>query len=161
MTALDSSTLKFWESVGLWGFVFVWVGVAGEGIEIFIKLFRPKLYERKKLCLDVIGAVFWIVLVMALAVEFLGNVKAMRIADAENTRLDGLASAATERAANAELKVEQLRKENAQLEIKLQPRRITAAQREKFIELLKDSPKCPVKIFVGREDDETPPFLSS
>jgi hypothetical protein len=169
MTALDSSSLKFWEVVGLWGFIFVWVGVAGEGVEIFIKLFQRKLYERKKFCLDVIGAVFWIVLVIGLAVEFLGNVKAMRIADSINSRLDAEAGQARQNAgaaielaaqigttnAQLSLRVEELRSANLALELKLQPRRITAQQRDKFIELLKEAPKCPVKVFVGREDDET------
>jgi hypothetical protein len=107
MITFDSSSLKFWESVGLWGFVFVWVGVAGEGVEIFIKFFRPKLYNRKKSCLDAIGAVFWIVLVVALAVEFIGNIKAMRIADAENARLN-------ERASKFELAAAELEQQMAQ-----------------------------------------------
>ena len=130
MTVVDLSSLKFWESVGLWGFVFVWVGVAGEGAEIFTKLLLPKLYKQRQRCFDRIGAFFWVVLVVALATEFLGNVKAMRIADAENTRLDGLASAANERAANVEsnnvalsLHVEELRKANAVLEAQISPRR--------------------------------------
>jgi hypothetical protein len=65
------------------------------------------------------------------------------------------AGEANERAANSELKVEELRKQNAELTIRLQPRRITQQQRDKFIELLKNSPKFPVKIFVGRKDTET------
>jgi hypothetical protein len=124
MTALDSASLKFWESVGLWGFIFVWVGVAGEGVEIFIKLFQRKLYERKKFCLDVIGAIFWAVLVVALAVEFLGNVKAMRIAESINSQLDveagrarKEAGAAIERAGIAEQKASEANERAAKFEL--------------------------------------------
>ncbi len=138
MTALDSASLKFWESVGLWGFIFVWVGVAGEGVEIFIKLFQRKLYERKQFCLDVIGAAFWVVLVVALAVEFWGNVRAMRIADSINSQLDAEAGkarkdagAAIERAAIIESnnvvlsqRVEWLRSNNIALEQQMAPREI-------------------------------------
>lgn len=120
MNSLDSTSLTFWESVGLWGFIFVWVGVAGEGVDIFIKLFCKKLHERKKHSLDVIGAVFWVVLVIALAIEFLGNVQAMRIADLINSRLNDeagqarkAAGEANERASTNEAQVATLEKETA------------------------------------------------
>lgn len=101
MTPIDPSALKFWESVGEWGFIFVWVGVAGEGIEISIKLFCPKLYDKKKSCLDLIGAIFWLVLVAALAVEFWGNHKAMQLADSMNSQLNTEAAQARKDAAEA------------------------------------------------------------
>src|ERR1035438_1455022 len=91
MTALDSSSLKLWESVGLWGFVFVWVGVAGEGAEIIAKLRFKESFKRHEHSWDICSGICWLILVVALAVEFIGNVNAMRIADRENTRLDGLA----------------------------------------------------------------------
>jgi hypothetical protein len=149
MTSLDLTSLKFWESVGLWGFVFVWVGVAGEGVEIFIKLFRAKLYDRKKRIFDVIGAVFWIILVVALATEFLGNMKAMQIADGVNSRLNAeagqarkdageamkQAGAAIERAAMVEsnnavlsLRIEELHSNNLALEQQMQPRLIESSR---------------------------------
>lgn len=169
MTALDSASLKFWESVGLWGFIFVWVGVAGEGVEIFIKLFNRKLYERKQFCLDVIGAAFWIVLVVALAVEFLGNEKAMRIADSINTQLDieagqarKEAGQANERAAKDELAVAVLTSNNLVLQKEVlalnTPRRIMGEQRDKFITLLcnpHNVSKIPIKVIVGESDSET------
>jgi hypothetical protein len=172
MTALDSSSLKFWESVGLWGFVFVWVGVAGEGVEIFIKLFQRKLYERKKFCLDVIGAVFWIVLVVALAVEFFGNVRAMRIADSINAQLDAEAgqarkdaSAAIELAAKIGTTNAQLVASNLDLSIELEklrhPRIITPEQRERFIEILSEAhnfSKTRIVVITGNTDRETERF---
>ncbi len=154
MSALNASSLKFWESVGLWGFVFVWVGVAGEGAEIFAKLLLPKLYKARQRCFDVIGAFFWIVLVLALAAEFLGNVKAMRISDTENATLGRLASAANERAESTALQVETLRKENIALNAKLNPRVITAAQREEFLSIVSRWPKAVVKVFVGEKNAE-------
>jgi hypothetical protein len=174
MTALDSSSLKFWESIGLWGFIFVWVGVAGEGVEIFIKLFRRKLYERKKFCLDVIGAAFWVVLVVALAVEFLGNAKAMRIADSINSQLDAEAGqarkdagAAIERAAMVESNNLVLRSNVLELQItleqitnavaKLQPRRLTWDQMDWLTIFLNGRDKSkdePVKLRADHEDPE-------
>ncbi len=52
------------------GTVFVFVGVVGEGIEIcakFIFRFRSSKFDR---ILDLIGGVFWIVLVIGLTIEF-------------------------------------------------------------------------------------------
>jgi len=141
-------------------------------VEIFIKLFRRKLYDRKKFCLDVIGAAFWVVLVVALAVEFWGNVKAMRIADSINSQLDAEAGqarkdagAAIERAALIESnnvalswQVEELRSNNIVLEARLLPRTITPQQETNFISLCANIPKMPIKILIGLEDNETESF---
>ena len=53
------------------------------------------------------------------------------------------------------LRVEELRSNNIALELKLQPRRITQNQIVKFIDLLRNRPKCPVKVCVGVADNET------
>lgn len=165
MTALDLSSLKIWESVGEWGFVFVWVGVAGEGVEIFIKLFRPNLYDRKKFCLDVIGAIFWMILVAGLAVEFWGNHKAMRIADAENARLHVFAANTESNSIALSLTVEELRKQNDKLKAAMPRRTISEIQREVFIEVLSNtknvSPKIPIKIIVGNTNQEADDFAQA
>jgi hypothetical protein len=179
MPSADLSWFNFWELVGEWGFVFVIAGVAGEGIEIFIKLFRPKLYNRKKSCLDIIGAIFWIILVVALAVEFLGNFKAIQIAGRINAELHATASQAekeagqaNERASTNELAAKQLeiqltetKTELANAETRLvqiknaiPPRQIPEKQRELFISTLLQtnalsSPKIDIKVFVQDVDD--------
>lgn len=96
MTALDSSSLKFWEVFSEIGFVLVIVGVAGEAVELFERLVRRKsarIFWAK---------VFWGILVFGLAMEFLGSHNASRIADTENAKLSKLAGEAAERAAKAE-----------------------------------------------------------
>jgi hypothetical protein len=172
MTALDSSSLEFWELVGLWGFIFVWVGVAGEGAEIFTKLLLPKVYRARHRCFDVIGAFFWIVLVVALAVEFIGNVKAMQITDRENARLNSEAGQARkdageaiEQAALASLRTASveatnlvLRAKVVELELKLQPRRITMEQVRKFMFLTEKVEKVPIKILITAEGRDTETF---
>jgi hypothetical protein len=152
MTALDSSSLKLWESVGLWGFVFVWVGVAGEGAEIIAKLRFKESFKRHEHSWDICSGICWLILVVALAVEFIGNVNAMRIADRENTRLDGLASAANERAANIE-------SNNIVLQAKMLPRRITPTQTEAFLRLLNSAPKGNITIGCRHPDNESINFM--
>jgi len=66
-----------------------------------------------------------------------------------------------EQIAKLENKTEELRKQNDAFEIKLQPRRITAEQREKFIKIMSyanNFSKMPIKVFVGKSDYETDNF---
>lgn len=101
MMPFDSSSLKFWESVAEWGFIFVLVGVVGEGLEIGAKIFFPIVYKKRERCLDIIGGVFWVVLVLALGVELLGSHKARLIADRVNSRLNKEAGDTRKDAADA------------------------------------------------------------
>jgi hypothetical protein len=152
MTVLDSAALKTWESVGLWGFVFVWVGVAGEGAEIIAKLRFKKSFKKHEHSWDIVSGICWLILVVALAVEFMGNVNAMRIADRENTRLADLASAANERAANIE-------SNNIVLQAKMLPRTITPTQKEAFVKLLNNAPKGEITIGCRHPDNESINFM--
>jgi len=47
MVALDSSVLKFWEALADWGTWLVIIGVAGEGIEILLKILERKCKNEK------------------------------------------------------------------------------------------------------------------
>jgi len=164
MTALDSSWLKFWEFVSEFGFIMVIVGVVGEGTELVVKWI-----ERRKGKATAPTKVRWLlpvetlsfaILVVGLGMEFLGSHNAMRIADAQNVRLNGLASAANERAANTESNNLVLRSNVVALELKIQPRTITGIQQEKFIKLLTNVPKCPIRIHCGNVDNETKIYAS-
>jgi hypothetical protein len=80
------------------------------------------------------------------------------------------AGQAKERAANTEsnnaallMRVEELRNQNLGLASKViaaQPRRITPKQYTDFIEALRNKPKGPVRVIVGREDSETQTYAA-
>ena len=57
--------------------------------------------------------------------------------------------------ADVEKQVEEFRKANIELKIKLQPRTITAEQRERFVAVLKDSPKGAISLYAQAKDIET------
>jgi hypothetical protein len=169
MESPNDLLLVSWRSFGDWGFKLVIIGVIGEVlaaiVEFISEKFFQKFFEKWKPRLRLIEIISVGVLIFGLAMEYKGHKEETHILDLDNATLNAKAGDAIERAANIEsnnvalsLKVEELRSANITLELKLQPRRITAQQRDKFIELLKDSPKCPVKIIVGREDDETETF---
>src|SRR3989442_871391 len=88
MNILDSESLKMWEAVADLGFKGVIFGVAGEGVEICIKLFAKKWWNKWQRPLEIIGAIFWMILVVGLAVEYKGNKEVVKLIDAENGRLD-------------------------------------------------------------------------
>lgn len=148
MFSLDAVSLKVWESVAEWGFVLVFVGVAGEGGEIVAKLFFKNSFKKRERAWDICSAVFWLVLVVGLAVELIGTHMATRIADRENARL-------TKEASVARLEAAQANERTVQLEIKALPRRISIKQRDEFIRLTKGSPKALVRVIAMTEDKET------
>jgi hypothetical protein len=181
MTSLDSASLKFWESVAEWGFRMVFIGVAGEGAEIIAKLFFIKSFKKHEHLWDVFSAICWLILVVGLAIEFKGTHNVTGLADSENARLTDEAAIARREAGQAneraaiiesnsialsltveglrsnnlvvEKQVEELHKENLLLET----RTITQNQMEAFTNILRNTLKCPVRVFVqsGNEDFET------
>jgi hypothetical protein len=157
MTAFDSSWLKFWEFVSEFGFIMVIVGVVGEGIELVVEWGERRkgkaIAPKKPRWLLPVETFSFAILVIGLAMEFLGSHNAMRIADAENVRLNGLASAANERAANTESNNLVLQAKVLQLENKLrtQVRQITPTDNDEFIAFLRNCQhKKPVKVFVEK-----------
>jgi len=85
----------------------------------------------------------------------------------EAAKTDKDAADAIERAANAEIKVtglnlrvEELRKANDELEAKLQDRRITPEQMDKFVILSSKIRKIPIKIWVPTEGRDTETFAN-
>jgi len=142
MTALDSASLKFWESVGECGTVLVIVGVTGEALEIVLKWIEHKAKshcfnkwcEEQKFLLDVfLPGVFWILVVGGLILEFRGSHKAQLIVQQENNRI-------TQELDNSKKSIEALVKENTQVRGELSKvdsmakRRImTAGQEQAFM----------------------------
>jgi hypothetical protein len=148
MNPLDPGSLKFWETFGELGFILVVIGVVGEGIEILPKLLKPELYERNKRTLEKIGLSFWIILILGLAAEFLGNHKAMRIANSINAKLN-------EEAANARKEAAEANERTAAIQLRIQPRTITKAQSDEFIKLCEGLARTPIKVMMGMHDAET------
>jgi hypothetical protein len=242
MSSSDALWLKIWGAFAAIGFIMVIIGVIIEGVEHFKKF--PRKEHARKLQIEKIG---WFIVVIGLAMEFLGDSAAKRISDREAARLNKeagdarkdageafkLGSIANERAATNELQVAELNKEssiarltaanaekaagmaieraakleearvilekdvaesrkqvleitlftalvgttNAQLvatnlliekqveEVQKQnmlvaARQITQSQLEKFTNILKGVPRCPVRVFVqdGTETYETENF---
>jgi hypothetical protein len=183
MSIPDSSSLKFWEFVSELGFLAVIVGVIGESAELVVKWGRKRRLRkwlnkhiRRQLVFLVktvdprllpVETAFFIVLVIGLAAEFLGSHMAMQIADRESARLNAEAGqarkdagAAIERAANVESTNLVLRAKVAQLELKLQPRRITMEQVRAFVYLAENIEKIPIKIVITTSGPEESTFAS-
>jgi hypothetical protein len=96
MTAFDPGSLSHWESFADWGTKFVIVGVAGEGLELFIKFIARPLRKRASWrhffhkadpWIDFVGTVFWIMVVCGLWAEFKGNHMSKIILDKDNAQL--------------------------------------------------------------------------
>jgi hypothetical protein len=91
MTFMDSSSLTFWEIISEVGFILVIVGVVGEGAELvveWIKRHEPEGTRKKRKWLLPVETLSFVILVVGLALEFLGSHEAMRIADAQNASLN-------------------------------------------------------------------------
>jgi hypothetical protein len=149
------------------GLVLVIVGVAGEGIEIVWKLLVRKRSEKLDLALDSIGAFFWIILIVGLALEIPDAART----DKEAAESNKLAGQANERASTNELAAKQLEIQLGETKIELAnaethliqiknaipPRQIPEKQKELFIATLLDtnilSPKIDIKVFVQDVDD--------
>jgi len=175
MSLFSGWSLDAWETLGDIGTVMVIIGVAGEGIEILVKWKRKEWYHKNESKIDLIGGVFWMLVVAGLAIEFRGNYKAKKIEEENTARLNieaanarREAGAANERAANSELKVaqlaigvEQLRSNNLVLASAIAPRRITPLQKETFLRILNDPDnvcKSHITVFMAKVDQETENF---
>jgi hypothetical protein len=109
MSAEDAALLKFSESVADFGTWLVIIGVAGEGIEIGLKILRHKLKNenflgwcnRHEFSIEIWGAIFWLMVVAGLAVEFSGNHDGKIVLDRQNAELYEQGKFAEERAENA------------------------------------------------------------
>jgi len=99
------------------------IGVAGEGVEIVLKIMQHKLTNEnflawcklQEFAIEIWGAVFWIIVVIGLAVEFRYGHKAKTITDAENVRLIQNAAELRQRAANTESNLVVLNKATLEL----------------------------------------------
>lgn len=100
MNPLDSWWFEFWESVATIGIILLILGCVLEGVGHF-KTFRRD-ESAKKHRIEKLG---WFILVVGLSMEFVGDHKAKRYADAENARLTEQAGSANERAALAQLQL--------------------------------------------------------
>jgi uncharacterized membrane protein len=145
MSSSDAFWLSIWEVLATIGFIIVIIGVVIEGVEHFAK-FAKKEHSRK-LRIEKLG---WFLVVLGLAMEFLGDHAAKRISDREAARLNAeagdarrIAGDANERAANTE-------SNNLVLQAKLKTRIITEDERKEFIECLRGQPRGVVKISFDR-----------
>jgi hypothetical protein len=111
MTAAVSSSLSSWEMLADWGTLLVIIGVAGEGIELALKILDRKSkserfknwYKRHEFSIEICGVIFWMMVVVGLVMEFRGNHKSQQIVKVENTRITEEAGEARKLAARAEL----------------------------------------------------------
>lgn len=117
------------------GILLVLLGVAGEVVFDW-KEMKGRLAWAKRLSA--------LVLIAGLILEF-----------SEAAKSDNEVADTKERTALVESNNLVLRSNVVALELKIQPRTITGIQREKFIKLLTDVPKCPIRIHCGNVDNET------
>lgn len=171
MSAADASLLNFSESIADFGTWLVIVGVAGEGIEIVLKILRHKWetgcfanwHDRHEFSIEILGAIFWLMVVAGLAIEFAGNHQSKIILDRQNAELyrQGkyaeeraetatlLAAQANERTAKAESANLTLQAKVLELEAKSRWRTIKPEQENAFIELTKNTFKLPIRVRMG------------
>src|SRR6266446_1909351 len=157
MSFLDSSSLSFWESVSEFGFVMVIVGVVGEGAELVVKWRKRRreesILEKESPWMLPIETAFFALLVLGLAVEFIGSHKAMRIAREESNRLAVIAANANKLAEETHLMSVRLEATNlvlrsnvAALEASVHWRSIPEEKRREFTAMLAESVKGVVLV---------------
>lgn len=139
----------------------VLIGVIGEGVEIVAKLFFEHWYKKHEKKFDKIGAVFWIVVVIGLALEIPDAAKVER----ENANLNReagdarkMAGQANERASITESNNLVLRKQLDIVELEARDRIITEDKKKDFIFLMEKTPKIPIIIDIGDGIGETESF---
>jgi hypothetical protein len=174
MISSDSVWLNFFSELAVVGCIVVIVGVVLEGAELIVKSAKKRTVRKW------VGEVFgkhrrravvscakyikprilpfeawgFVLLVFGLGIETLGSLTADRMQSKENSELELMVAQTGTTNAQLSLRVEGLRKLNDELEAK-QTRAITLQQRDRFIDLLKNDPKCPVRIFIESDDIET------
>ena len=146
MSTDDAIWLGAWVKLASFGFLLVILGVVLEGVGHFRRF--PKEQDTRKLKIEKAG---WLILVVGLAMEFLGDQFAKRIADRETARLAVLAG-------NANRTAEELRATNLVMQLKLQPRRITPSQVTNFVFLTEHVTKIPIKVTMGASEGDTGNF---
>jgi hypothetical protein len=148
MASPGSQLLRFWEWISEAGFIAVIFGVALEVADLWAKWYErcnarrlPKMLHRWLLPVETFG---FSILIIGLAVEFLGSHKAMQIAERENSILakdaadaNKLAGLANERAASNELQVLKAQSALATLQLLVQWRTISPMQETNLIKHLK------------------------
>jgi hypothetical protein len=92
----------------------------------------------------------WRILMTGIVVEVVAALGISVISSLEIANL-------TDKSVSLSFKVEELRQANDEIEAK-QIRSITLQQRDKFINLVKNYPKCPVRVFIQSEEWETKIF---
>jgi hypothetical protein len=161
MTSLDSSSLKFFDWVSFWGFAVAIVGVIGEGAEYLVKWterrhFRKafprssrrdlvEIHRFTKPRLLRVETAFFVLLVGGLAFEFWGSENANRILSQYNAELH-------DRATQAELKIEEMRKQ-------AEPRADRLRQSD-FHTLAKENPSGEVEILYAPYNGEAAEFAA-
>lgn len=141
MSSSDAMWLRIWEWIATIGFLLVLVGVVIEGVEHF-KKFSKKEHARK-LHIEKIG---WLILVVGLAMEFLGDHAAKRISDREYARLSAEAAESKERSKKLESGNLSLRAEVAKLEAAVEWRKITPTQERMLVNQLKPFSEGPLPL---------------
>src|ERR1041385_5494330 len=130
-------SVHFWQTTSEVGFVMVLVGVIGEGIEFLTKFAAKRrgkpLSETFTRRAHLIEFGSWVLLIVGLATEFLGSHVATQLSESENAQLKLKASQLAQT-------IEQLRKDNLQLEAQIAPRRISPLQRTAIIDRLRNLP---------------------
>jgi hypothetical protein len=127
----STSALWLWEIVEIVGAVIVTIGVIGEYVASFTTIPKGRIGKKK-----------WekrstLILIFGLAVELVGLVSTICLSNIE---------------------IAQLHKETAELELKLQPRTITAQQCKSFISFLQDAPKSPISLYaIAKNGDDLAP----
>jgi hypothetical protein len=142
MTALDSSSLKFWESLAEWGTKLVIVGVVGEALELVLKWIEYKWKseafrnwcEKQKFSLDVFWpGVFWIMVVGGLIMEFRGSHEAQLIVQTENNRIMKESAEAIKEAADAKWQAALANERAAEANLKASSNELARIEMEKQI----------------------------
>jgi hypothetical protein len=135
MNTADASSLKFWEGLADVGTWLVIIGVAGEVVEIVLNILKHILKNKKfldyhkkhKFCIEILGMVFWLMVVVGLCVELKGGHESKKISVAENSRLTKQlndttheAAVLNDRAFTNELQVAVLTNETVRLKLDLE-----------------------------------------
>jgi hypothetical protein len=139
------SKLWLWESCEIIGAIIVTIGVIGEYVATFTRIPKGRIAKKK-----------WekhstLILIFGLAIELIGLVSTISLSSIEIADLEK--QTASLQATNL-----LLRTKLDELEIRLQPRRITMEQARKFMFLTERVEKIPIKIVIGEEGRDTETF---
>ncbi len=144
MSFWDFASLHNWETIATWGFWSVFVGVAAEGIEIGAKIFFKEWFHKYEFRLEITAGIFWIILVLGLAVENIADNRVWVLSDRQNAWLSkdaetakNNAAQANERAAVAEQKAAEDELKVEEMRAKMADRILTKDDRDFLVSLIK------------------------